>query len=272
MNFHYLALFICHLFGDGHFRTVHIIFKPNTFNYTILEHIESICPHSIPFYLTDITRSWDWPWNQNDNPNNVLQLMFLDPKTFTTDTRQLNKFFALYRIFAFSATDVIETKTKTITSITESLRKFSGSNNLVLDFDAKNVSIYMDVVDAQHPKPIMTMNVSFTNFNRRNLFDQTFGHYERMLSISVKHIDYHVTFYGIQKRVYYRLNYESTYYISNYFNIFFNKTYVNFTWLRVLNNQFISNDFKLILDHLKYYKELTHKCRLISNNNNNQML
>lgn len=101
MNFQYLALFICHLFGDGNFRTVHILFKPTTFNFDLLMQIDSVCSEPIPLYLTDITQPWEWPWNQNDNPNNVLQFMFFEPKTLAKDGNQLKNGFALYRIFAF---------------------------------------------------------------------------------------------------------------------------------------------------------------------------
>lgn len=259
MNFHCLALFICHLFADGNFRTIHIIFKPNTFSYTLLEHIDSTCVDPIPFHLTDISRPWVWPWNENDNPNNVLQLMFLDPKTLTEDTEQVKKFFALYRSFAFSATDFIEPKTRT--SIAKRLQKFSESNNLVLNFGAGNVSIYIDF-DAQHPKPIFTMNKE-TNSLHCNLFDHTFGQYERMLSISVKNFDSDYTFDGIQERANYYLNFDPTYYISNYYNLFFNKTYINFTWLRPVNV-----DLKLISDQPQYYKELPRTCKLIPNDDN----
>lgn len=264
MHFHYLASFICHLFADGNFRTVHIAFKPNIFNYTLLEHIDSVCPHSIPFYLTDITRPWVWPWNvKNDNPNNVLQLIFLDPKTFKKDTRQIEELFALYRIFVFSATDVAETKTQA--SIAKRLHKLSESNNLILTFDAKNVSIYIDL-ESKHPKPIFTMNKD-SNFNLRNLFDQTFGQHERMLSIVVKNYDSDESFERIEETIQLHLNDNPIYYIANYFNLSFNKTYIHFTWLRPSGSQLIFVEFKLIPNQPKYYKELARTCKLIQSDN-----
>lgn len=264
MNFHYLALFVCHLFGDGNFRTVHIVFQPNTFNYTLLEHIDTICPHLVPFYLTDITQTWDFPWNENDNPNNVLQLMFLDAKKFTKDTRELKYFFALYRIFAFLGTDVVETKTRT--SIARRLYRFTGSNNLNLIFDSRNVFVFNDFA-AQHTKPMFTVNEG-TNFTRYNLFDQTFGHYERMLSISIKIVDAQLSLYGIRLRIQGRLDYDSIYCISNYFNLFLNKTCIDFIWLRVINGRIVSKDLTLILDHPKYYKEFSCTFKLIPHDNN----
>lgn len=192
MNFQYLALFICHLFGDGNFRTVHILFKPITFNFDLLMQIDSVCPAPIPLYLTDITQPWEWPWNQNDNPNNVLQFMFFEPKTLARDGKQLKNGFALYRIFAFSSTNVIRTKMQV--SIAKILHEFSNSNNLILNYNAKNVSVYIDYglndgVSRQKPKPIFIVNKN-TNFKRVNLYDQTFGKYERIKSIAVKQFDF----------------------------------------------------------------------------------
>lgn len=265
MHFYYLALFICRLFGDGNFRTVHIVFKPNTFDYIFLDHIDSICPNSMPLYLTDITQPWVWPWNENDNPNNVLQLMFLDPKTFSKDTGQLKEFFTLYRIFAFPTTDIIDAKTRS--SIPIGLRRFSGSNNLILKFDEKNVFVFNDF-DDQYSKPVFTVNNS-TDFSRHNIFDETFGQYERMLSISIKTFDSDESFRSIQRRISYDLNCQPNYYISNYFNLFLNKTYVDFIWLRLRNDEMVSKNFTLIPDHPKYYKEVSRTFKLIPNDDDN---
>ena len=265
MNFHYLALFICHLFGDGRFRTVHILFKPSAFNYSLLNHIDSVCPDPIPLYLTDITKPWEWPWNQNDNPNNVLQLLFFDPKTLSKDGKQLKKGLAFYRIFAFSTTDVIQTKTQV--SIAKRLRKFSDSNMLILNYDAKNVSVYIDYglsgVSRQKSKPIFIINKN-TNFKRVNLFDHTFGKYERMQSVAIKSYGIGNSVDDFKKRAEKYINLDTSLYDSNYLNLFLNKSYIYLEWWR--DTGLTRMNFMRIPNHPKYYKEISNTSQIIPHN------
>lgn len=55
-KFHNLALFLCHLFIDGHFRHVHTLYDPKIFNGQFMAEINSICPVEIPWRLADITK------------------------------------------------------------------------------------------------------------------------------------------------------------------------------------------------------------------------
>lgn len=268
-NFRYLVLFICHLFGDGKFHTAHILFKPNTFDYELLTHIDSICPHPIPLYLTDITKPWDWPWNQSDNPNNVLQIIFFDPKKFTKDKKHLKKGFALYRVFAFHSTDVTDMKTRT--SIAKGLRQFSDSNKLILNYDTKNVSVYIDYgltgVQREKPKPIFIVNKN-TNFKRVNLFDRTFGKYEQiqLQSVAIKQHIQGNSLKDIRRKINKNLHFDSYGYISNYFNTFLNKSHINLEWDHSTSNGIVHRDLMVIPDHPKYYNEISETCALIPYN------
>lgn len=141
-SFQQLALFICHLFIDGNFRVTHILHKSNTFNANFLQHIDSICPLTIPIYLTDTISQQHWIelWNQNDVRDNVLQVIFLDAKTISNDINTIENWFAYYRIFAFPSNDMIDVRQRT--SVMETVFQIHGFNSLVLHYDAKFVSVY----------------------------------------------------------------------------------------------------------------------------------
>lgn len=52
-TFHSLALFICHLFVDGKFRTAHIVHDQNVFDPRLISEIHLNCFEPIPYVLTD---------------------------------------------------------------------------------------------------------------------------------------------------------------------------------------------------------------------------
>lgn len=54
--FHSLALFICHLFIDGKFRSGHVLYEPNALDDRIFTEIKSICPEPMPWQTIDITQ------------------------------------------------------------------------------------------------------------------------------------------------------------------------------------------------------------------------
>lgn len=84
-DIHHLALFICYSFIDGYFRTIHDLYQPNAFEFNWLLQLDAKCLEPILFYLTDITFPWDWPWTNNDNPKNMLQLNFFDANNLADD-------------------------------------------------------------------------------------------------------------------------------------------------------------------------------------------
>lgn len=196
--------------------------------------------------------------------------MFLDPKTLVKDGKQLKKGFALYRIFAFSSADVIQSEMQV--SIAKRLRHFSDSNTLILNYDAENVSVFDDYyglsgVSRQTAKPIFVVNKNI-NFKRVNLFDRTFGEYERIQSIAVESYYWAKSFKALQRSVDTKYKIFPHGRLANYFNLFLNKSYMNFIWYQSVDNttEYITTDLMLIPDQRKYYKELSQTYQLISDN------
>lgn len=146
-DFHRLALFMCHLFIDGQFRTAHILYKPNQFDHEFLTHIDSECAEPMPLYLTDVTQSWERPWNQHDSPDNVLQLSLFefDPNELRKDVDELNiKSIAIYQIFAFRSIDWINKRQRTKSAFNLLYRFSPRPRKIILSYDAGNVSAYLD--------------------------------------------------------------------------------------------------------------------------------
>lgn len=78
-NFNDLALFICHLFVDGHFRTGHILYNQNLFDGHLISEFNSVCPETIPWLMTDVTKTSSVLWDTKDRTDNILQLIFFEP-------------------------------------------------------------------------------------------------------------------------------------------------------------------------------------------------
>lgn len=142
-NFHTLALFICHLFKDGNFRSAHLLYEPSAFDDRLLGEISLSCPLQIPWKTTDITQS-SLPalLDTAENTDSILQLIFIDadygsPEAFHGLRDQLT----FYRVFIFYSIDGINVS-KTITTL-KTLSLVDDANVIVLIysqlFDILNV-------------------------------------------------------------------------------------------------------------------------------------
>lgn len=183
MTYHHLALFICHLFSDGKFRTAHFVYKPSEFD--LLLQIDTLCTETMPLYLTDITLPWKWPWNNNDNINNILQMNFLDSNNLEDDVFQLENDRAYYRVYCFASIDAIDSKQQTSTFTT--IRNLTNAKSLVVYFNTMHASIFIDSAIANresNPQLVYVANLD-TNYRRSNVFDRTFGEFERTQTIAV---------------------------------------------------------------------------------------
>lgn len=245
--FHQLALFICHLFIDGHFRTAHIFYKPNAFDYEFITHIDSICPEPMPLYLTDITQPWVWPSNQHDSPDNVLLLSFfeIDPMKLQNDVTEIKREgFALYQIFAFSSIDSVDERQRA--TVFRILHRFlPESSLLILNFNSENVSVYLNHSSTTelNQKPFFIVNQK-PDFGRMNLFNRTFEENERMQSIIIYPLDYNTRF-----------------------TLFHDEYMVNYYHLH-LNNSCIETKNNLYATHhmTNYYKELNVNLKEMDDN------
>lgn len=100
-NFHNLALVICHLFIDGHFRSVHILYEPNIFFDHFINDIESICPRPISWESTDVTKLSSLSRRSVEHTDHILQLIFLDPTSITAKIDKSRESPTFYRLFIF---------------------------------------------------------------------------------------------------------------------------------------------------------------------------
>lgn len=130
-NYHKLALFICHLFIDGKFRTAHILFDPNIFDNLLISEIDSVCSDPIPLLITDITKSSIGTAEEYAKHGPTLQLIFFDPDHLPKRTIKFRRQLAFYRLFIFCTPEEMDVK-KT-TSVLQKLNLFRNSNSLILN-------------------------------------------------------------------------------------------------------------------------------------------
>lgn len=197
-NFHNLALFICQLLIDGRFRSGHILNDPNVFDGRLITEIESICPRQFPWQISDISQPFIPSWESHQLTDNILQLIFCDPKFMSVKIYQFKGYFIHYQIFIFSSID--ETDTKGPISVIKKLNPIilRSLSTLVLHYNTENGLIHV------HSKPniltdgsrnseeplvvdlkAITIRKQNIDIDHGDLFDRTFGNYERKQSIVI---------------------------------------------------------------------------------------
>lgn len=138
-NFYHLTRFICHLFEDGPFRTVHIL--QDSGNLPIDFH--SKCFEHILLQVTDIRRPFSSPWNDFDNPNNVLQLISFDPDDLARQIDEVNDYLVLYRIFIFSSSKIYTLNAVDKTLLFRTRTPELDSRTLILHYNETSVSVFI---------------------------------------------------------------------------------------------------------------------------------
>lgn len=115
LNFHNLALFVCHLFADGQFRFGHILYDSSALDSRLIAEIHSVCPYLIPWISNDVSELPSVPWEPNQRTDHILQLIFFDPENIPMTIDHVKKsnvniklmnFLTFYRIFVISSDDV----------------------------------------------------------------------------------------------------------------------------------------------------------------------
>lgn len=180
-NFYNLALFVCHLFVDGHFRTSHILYDPNVFHVTqLIDDIQSNCPRTIPWLATDITKELIQPWESDEETDHILQLNIVRLPTKVSDFQSL---FTFYRIFIFSSAD--EKSAQAL--------KFSSDfdlDNMVLRFNHKTGAINVHLFEknaGENRKIHIFQQNNIDEYKKRNLFEIIFKKYEQNWKIVIKY-------------------------------------------------------------------------------------
>lgn len=222
LSFRNLALLICHLFMDGQFWSGHLLYDPSIFNDHLTVEIRLICPHPIPWKMTnamlDLTSPWD---GRSDTTDNVLQLIFFDPKNLTVQMESHSIYFTFYRIFVLPQTDDIETEEQF--SI---IKQFNlDSNALIVHYDKSDSEVFINWLPMNdlnpgewQPTPMITDSQTKL-INHTNIFEQTFGEYEnrRLIEINIicrKNPDgtpFHLPLYERVRMGYYHQNLSTSY-------------------------------------------------------------
>ena len=261
-KFRYLAIFICHLFASGSFRTVHIVYHPNAFDHDILTQINSICTDPVPIYLTNIDQPFKIPYQKCDTFDNILQIIFLDPEHLADEIEQFGgENFALYRIFVFSSIDIINRIDQNLLFKTKN--RILDIRTLILHYDESSVSVYIESEQSNEnviviQEPIFILNEE-TDIGIVNIFEKTFGVYERMESIDIYRLDY---YYISPNNLRPSLYLEDIFINYNHFQL--KRSFINIMWLNKFNLAQSKIYHRNVIENPpKYYKEKTLNYKLI---------
>lgn len=263
-NLYNLAVFICHLLIDGHFRSGHILYDPNVFDGHLITEINSICPRQFPWQTTDITQNSIRPWSYNENTDNIMQLIFFDPKTMPEKMARFYDHFIHYQIFIFSTIDEIDAEEPIsmikklnpllllrlstlvlhyntenglihIYSIPNMLTDDSGILGEPLVLDSKAIAMRNQKTDTDHP----------------DLFDRTFGNFgkrppTRMSASGWNDGNHRLTEFNDNPR---------KLFVTNYYYLILDAPYLEVSFINPHNLSVTSMNFKI--KQRKYYKELS---------------
>lgn len=205
-NLHNLLLFICHLFIDGHFKITHILHDRSVFDGRLISEIDSICPRQMLWLTTSITQPSSLPWPPNQRNDHTLQLIFIDLQHLAKNRNKLaklNEYSTFYKIFVFpSIGEMQANEVKEHISAVIKLNGISKLGPLVLHYCLNKDSMYIHSIPESHQSDLkaseehqhdqeliyeITQDTDFLNKNAdENLFDRTFGVYERRWSIAIR--------------------------------------------------------------------------------------
>lgn len=234
-SFHNLALFICHLFLDGKFRTGHILHDPGIFDNQLILDIQSNCPHLIPWQKTDIIQPFSTLWPSNQSTDNILQLIFFDPEHLPKNIVRLSKkLFVFYRLFVLLLCD--DTKVQHQISAMSKVKVISNSNSLIIYQSAKNgsVCVYSITPDVKNGKEQQIGKVEphfeqdrVTNVKNENLFVSTFGKFEEnslmvinaFIPNAIKSNVSGIGMHEISKKLHFSINFYQTSLDAAYINL-----------------------------------------------------
>lgn len=251
-NYQNLALFICHLFIDGHFRTGHILYDPSLFDGRLISDIDLICPRSIPWLMTDVTQPSSLLWDQQEPTDHMLQLIFFNAEMLTKIT-EYKYYLAFYRLFVFD-----ETSNKNQKTVIAKSEVTLNSNTLIHFVAEHGNSFYIHSI--LNNDEIIENRISLNQFDtnaissqnslnpilNQNIFDETFGKKQQKHSFAVNLI------FEIpcdQSKIIF----EGNPFIANFYLSNLKRSYANFT-ATFCNNSSIS---LIKWKSRKFYKEFS---------------
>lgn len=198
-----------------------------------------------------------------------MQLNFFDANNLANDVDQIqNISFAYYRVFCFLSTDSINTEQRS--SIFETLRQqLTDSIILLVHYNTSDVSTFIDTNyyysnEKSNQEPFI-FNTHRSDYRQMNLFDQTFGEYERMQPFVMQRL-----MFAIQLERSSPTRYAEALVIwMHYYHLRLNNSFINATWFDYSDKDYppIYITKHCTLQSWDYYKELSHtyQCRADGN-------
>lgn len=134
VNFHQLAILICHLLIGGKFQTVQILYNLNALDHNLLRNIKTICLNGITWTTIDIKHLETPEWNDTMQPNHYIQLIFIDSDV---QSDQVNRSFSelppnYYRLVVFYSKG-------------NGFQQQEISNKTKIDSNSNNIGLFYDV-------------------------------------------------------------------------------------------------------------------------------
>lgn len=169
LNYQNVALFICHLFIDGNFRTGHILHDPKVssdYGINLLIQMEKVYPSSISWLKTDITQQVSLPWAPHETTDHILQLIFLDLDHLPDDINNFKDMFAYYRLCIITST------AKDRVLAVEQLKSILNTDLVILDkiFESA-ISVYSIPRQRKELPRLIYLQEPGLDFTQVNLFD-----------------------------------------------------------------------------------------------------
>lgn len=264
-NFHNLALFICKLFIDGHFRNAQILYDPHIFDGRLMDDFGSVCSSSFPWRTMDITQASQSTWHQDERTRNELQLIFFDSNHLADEVDHFKKFFTFYPILVFSSTNEMNVDENfNITALHYNIGTGSIQIHWVLelDDDVTEKSEHRMSVDSR----TTAMRQSDTKVHKEqlNLFDCTFEKKEQMKSIVVRVAGW---FREDEQSTDLESNPQRRFF-TNYYLQMLDTRFIQVTFVNAANPKSPSSNQLSVFQQQKSYKELSGTIHEVNGNEN----
>lgn len=242
LSFRNLALFICHLFIDGHFRQGHILYDRKVFDDQLMTKIDSICSVKIPWLMTDISQQPSLPMHMSDRTEHYLQLIFFHPNQLSAQIHQFQEYFMFYRIFTFTSC-MAEINIIQHTLEIDKLNPIFPSSASILYYDLKKdfVHIYSMIKNSEIPRNIDTIeNIEVNAIDQqdrqfrnnsvdcKNVFTKTFGEYERIQAVIIRAPATIRTKHGHESFISFRQLFYANFFLPTFDASYINVTLVDF--------------------------------------------
>lgn len=265
-NFHTLALFVCHLFIDGDFRTGHLVYDQQIIDDRLTIEVNSICKHQIPWTTTDINTPNFSQWISRENSDYILQVIVPNLTKSTQFTGELKKQLRFYRLFIFISTGNLDMNETVLALKNTGLTNDSNSLVLFYNLIKHSIKVHWIMTEedlAESSRKIFDFNVKINQIQHQqkqskaeNLFHQTFGISELLGGFGIHVIQGN----NFSNKLYMK---SGDQYFANFIYLEQNATYIDVGILHHKNNRITFDKTYFKYQPASVYKERNGKYRKI---------